>query len=249
MHVTYAIAFTSGIISFLAPCVFPLLPAYISMVTGVSLSKLADKQTSQIYRRQVITNSFLYIFGFTLVFVLMGLGASILGQTLTQNRLLLSQFGGVVVILFGLIALDVLSWGNRDFRFTLPDKLRQAQFLGPFLIGMTFAFAWTPCVGGVLGAILTLAITQPDIFRAAWLLFFYSLGISVPFLLIALTIGSSYPLLQKLGPKLVYIQKVGGVLLIVTGILLLTGWLPKISISFLGYFSNTSYYQTIIERL
>lgn len=218
------VAFTAGLASFLAPCVVPLVPTYVSFISGVSFSQLS-KESNHRYTSVVLLNSLLYILGFSFVFVLLGISASALGSILLANRVELLKIGGIFIILFGLFTLGVFSkftFFQREGQFQLPWSLRRVKYLGPFLMGTTFALAWTPCVGPILGAILALAATSQNLASGGLLLFVYGLGISLPFLIIALTIGSSYKLLKRLGPYLKYVNWFAGILLIIIGILLIS---------------------------
>lgn len=224
MEISLLVAFVAGLISFLAPCLVPLLPAYISYVSGVSLSELKAHDASY-YRRKILLNSLLYIAGFSLVFVLLGLGASSIGRILIDQRSTLLSLGGLFIIFFGISMLGVFNKVGivqKGFQLSLPQRWKKVKYLGPFLVGNTFALAWTPCVGVVLGAILTLAATSENLAFGGLLLFFYSLGISLPFLLVALTLGSSFKLLSKLSPNLHKFSIVFGMLLILIGILMVS---------------------------
>lgn len=237
MEVNLLIAFSAGLVSFLAPCVVPLVPAYISYISGVSVTELTQSQDSSRYRFQVLLNSLIYIAGFSFVFILMGLGATAISSLLLINRLELVSIGGVFIILFGLYSTGIFSrfgFAQKEFQLQLPQSLRTIKYLGPFLLGNTFALAWTPCVGAVFAAILTLAATTQTAFEGAFLLFVYSLGISLPFLLIALSIGSSYKLLSAIGPKLQTISVMGGILLVGIGVLMVSGYYDQ----FNGYVLN-----------
>lgn len=223
-EINLVVAFSAGFASFLAPCVVPLVPTYVSFISGVSFSELS-KESSPRYTSLVLLNSLLYILGFSLVFVLLGLSASALGNVLLVNRVELLRIGGIFIILFGLFTLGIFNkftFFQREAQFQLPASLRRVKYLGPFLIGTTFALAWTPCVVPILGAILALAATSQSLASGGLLLFVYGLGISLPFLIIALTIGSSYKLLKRLGPYLKYINWTAGILLIAIGILLVS---------------------------
>lgn len=233
------VAFTAGLASFLTPCVVPLVPTYVSFISGVSFSELS-KESSARYTSVVLLNSLLYILGFSFVFVLLGLGVSALGSVLLVNRVELLKIGGIFIIFFGLFTLGIFNkftFFQREAQFQLPDSLRRAKYLGPFLMGTTFALAWTPCVGPILGAILALAATSQNLASGGLLLFVYGLGISLPFLIIALTIGSSYKLLKRLGPYLKYVNWAAGTLLIIIGILLIS---EKYNV-FTGYLLNQLY--------
>jgi len=226
VEVSLFIAFIAGLLSFLAPCVVPLLPVYLSYITGVSVTELTNKATFSRYRWQVVLNSIFYLAGFSLVFILMGLGAAAISNILLLNRAFLVQIGGVLIILFGLYNLGIFNkylFFQKEYRFFLPQRIIHTTFVGPFLLGGTFALAWTPCVGGVFASILTLAASSQSMGQGALLLFMYSLGISFPFFIIAVTIGYSYPFLTRLGPKLHYLNILAGIFLIILGSIMAFG--------------------------
>lgn len=219
------VAFVAGLASFLAPCVIPLVPAYISFISGISFSDLKNTENASKYRSKVLGNSLLYILGFSLIFILLGLGATAVSRSLSLNRVVLLRAGGVLVTFFGLYTLGVFNrftFTQKQFQLQLSPKIRNLKYFGPFLMGTTFALAWTPCIGAILGAILTLAATSNNIFAAVPLLASYSLGISLPFLIIALTISSSYKIISRLGSKSEYISRFAGVLLLTIGLLMIT---------------------------
>lgn len=226
LEVNLFVAFFGGLASFLAPCVVPLVPAYIGYISQLSVAELTDSQKTAKYHTKILINSLFYILGFSFVFVLLGLGATAASKLLITNREDLLVIGGILIILFGLYSLGLFNRFNfiqKEFQFQLPQSFTSIKFLGPFLLGTTFALAWTPCVGPILGAILALAATAQNTLQGTLLLSAYSLGISLPFLIIALTLGSSYRLLLKLGPKLKLISWIAGILLIVIGVLMVTG--------------------------
>lgn len=241
------VAFVAGLASFLAPCVVPLVPTYISFISGVSFSELTKDNTSG-YTGIVLVNSLLYILGFSLIFVLLGLGATALSSILIVNRVGLLKIGGIFIILFGLFTLGVFNkftLFQKEAQFQIPDSLKKIKFLGPFLMGTTFALAWTPCVGPILGAILALAATTGNSLKGAALLFVYSMGISLPFLAIALTIGSSYKLLKRLGPYLKYVNWVAGTLLIIIGVFLISGKYSVFTGYLLGQLYQLNFYRNL----
>ena len=217
------VAFLAGLVSFLAPCVVPLLPAYVSYISGVSVNELQSGDIRR-YRLKILTSSLIYILGFSLVFILLGASASLLGSAFAENRDLVQRIGGVLVILLGawMAGLVPINFLNREHSFQLPEKLRHLPVVTPFLMGVTFAAAWTPCVGAVLGSILLLAATTETLGAGILLLAVYALGLAIPFLLVSLFIGSIGRYLIRMGPLLTKIQRVGGVLLIILGILLVT---------------------------
>ena len=213
------LALLAGVLSFLSPCILPVAPGYLSIVSGASLASLQDGQTS---RRKVLTATTAFILGFSLVFTLMGLTSSLLGQLLRNQRIVLSQIGGVVIIFLGLHQAGwlPLPWLYREKRFNLKQRL---GVWGAFLTGLTFAFGWTPCVGPILSSILALAGSRADMFQGTVLLIVYSLGLSLPFFLLAMAFEHVSRGLVQLKSYLKYLEWASGMLLIVMGLLLLTG--------------------------
>ncbi len=207
------VAFVAGVISFLSPCVLPLVPTYLAYV-GVS----ADAQ-----RRVLITNSLTFILGFSLVFIALGASASALGSLLRANQQILMTVGGVLVIFFGLVMLNVikLPWLYRDTRMQYKGETRSPW--GAMVLGMAFAFGWTPCIGPVLGAILTLASTAGSLAAGVGLLAVYALGLGVPFFLAALLLDPFMRFSKGFRRFLPWLERGAGVLLIVAGVMMLTG--------------------------
>ena len=211
------ISFTAGLLSFLSPCVLPLIPSYMSFITGLSLD---DVQRS---RRITLINALLFIAGFTVVFLALGATATVLGQLLFRQREWVSRVGGVLVIIFGLYLVGVFNFGfmARDARIHVAKK--PLGYLGTFLVGMAFAAGWTPCIGPILGGVLTYTASSADLNRGLLLLFAYSLGLAIPFLLAALMIERFMATLQKYRAALAWTSRISGVLLIAVGILMITG--------------------------
>lgn len=181
-NVNLAIAFAAGILGFLSPCVVPLIPGYISFVSGLSLTDM-DVAERRRYVGRVLAATGLFVVGFAVIFTSLGASASLLGSFVLQNRRLLSRIGGAVIIALGLAVLLKLPALLRERRF--PLTRRPMGLAGAVPIGMAFGFAWTPCVGPVLTAVLTLAATEQDARRGAMLLFAYSLGLGLPFIVSA----------------------------------------------------------------
>ena len=211
------ISFTAGLLSFLSPCVLPLIPSYMSFITGLSLD---DVQRS---RRITVINALLFIAGFTVVFLALGATATVLGQLLFRQREWVSRVGGVLVIIFGLYLVGVFNFGfmARDARVHVANK--PLGYLGTFLVGMAFAAGWTPCIGPILGGVLTYTASSADLNRGLLLLFAYSLGLAIPFLLAALMIDRFMATLQRYRSALAWTSRISGVLLIAVGILMVTG--------------------------
>jgi cytochrome c-type biogenesis protein len=217
------VAFGAGVVSFFAPCVVPLLPAYIGYVTGVSY-KEQEKEGNSLYRRRLIISSLLYVLGFSLIFVLLGTAAAGIGTALRRYDRAIQIVGGVLMLMLGLEFADVLNFPflARERKFKLPLWTNKLGYVRSFLIGVVFATAWTPCVGAVLGSILALAAVSGTAMQGALLLFIYSLGVSVPFLLVSLTLGSAPKYLKAIQKHTGTISRIAGVALAVLGLLLIT---------------------------
>jgi cytochrome c-type biogenesis protein len=215
-------AFAAGVVSFLSPCVLPLVPGYVSFVAGSSLEDLRDGAAPRV---QSLMLAGTFVLGFTAVFVALGASATALGNLLLSYKLQLGVIAGVVVILFGLhlLGLTPLRLMNQEARFHIETSGGRA--FGAFLLGLAFAFGWTPCIGPVLGAILTLSASTADVAKGSLLLTVYSLGLGLPFLLAALFTGTLLVRLKALGRAGRSLQRVAGALLVVMGVLMVTGQL------------------------
>jgi cytochrome c-type biogenesis protein len=225
-------AFLAGILSFVSPCVLPLIPSFLSLLTGQSLEDLqTDAGAGQ--RRRVMIHAFSFICGFTLMFMAFGLTASALGGAFGQYRDWVAKIGGAIVILLGLNMLGVFRIGFLA-RDTRPQVLRaNRSFFTSFLVGIGFAAGWSPCIGPILGAILVLA-TGEQIGQAAFLLFVYSMGLAVPFLIVAAAITQALGALNKIKRFLPTIERVSGAVLIATGVVLITGAFGEVA----GFFNQ-----------
>ena len=212
-----AIAFTAGLLSFLSPCVLPLIPSYVTFVTGLSLE---DVQRS---RRTAVVHSLLFIAGFTLIFLALGATATTFGRVLLTYRDWVNRIGGTLIIIFGLYMLGALNVGifSRERRIHLATK--PAGYLGTVLVGVAFGAGWTPCIGPILGSILLYTSSTADLTRGLGLLFAYSMGLAVPFLLSTLAVDRFLSAFHRARPWLAWVSRVAGVLLIIVGILLITG--------------------------
>jgi len=219
------VAFAAGIFSFLSPCVLPLIPSYLSFVSGVSLDEMRSDEARGRVRSRVVLNSMAFIIGFSLVFISLGASASFLGSLFLDYRNLIRITGGFFILLVGLylVGLFKISALERYLQFNLKDK--PAGYLGSVLVGITFAVAWTPCVGPILGAILAFAGTSGEVGRGTLLLTTYAAGLALPFFLSALAINSFFQFSQRLRRYIQAIHVMGGILLIIVGILLLTDYM------------------------
>ncbi len=223
------ISFTAGLLSFLSPCVLPLIPSYVSFITGLSID---DVQRS---RRVTLSHSLLFIAGFSIVFLALGATATVLGQMFVRNREWVGRIGGVLVIVLGLYLLGAFNIGvfARDRRVHFANK--PLGYFGTFLVGMAFAAGWTPCIGPILGGVLTYTASSADLNRGLVLLLAYSLGLAVPFLLAALMIDRFMDLFQRYRGALIWISRASGVLLILVGILMITGSMTVLSAWLQGF--------------
>lgn len=217
------VAFAAGLFSFLSPCVLPLVPSYLGFLTGMTLEEMSDR------RHWAFWHALVFVLGFSLVFIAMGAGATALGATLRYHKVLLAQVGGVLIIAFGIYALGFIRIDafERDRRVHLDRK--PMGFLGSGLVGMAFAAGWTPCLGPVLAAILGLAGVGGDLGRGVLLLAAYSLGLAVPFLLAALMVDRFREWFSRFRRWIPWVQRASGVLLILVGVLLLTGEFTRLS--------------------
>jgi cytochrome c-type biogenesis protein len=212
-----AVAFLGGLLSFLSPCVLPLVPSYIGFLTGLTMEEMGDR------RRWAVMHALLFVAGFSLVFIAMGAGATELGAALKYNKLALARFGGVLVIVFGLYSLGVIRISALDRERRVHLDRKPLGFLGSMLVGMTFAAGWTPCIGPVLGSILLMAGTASDLKRGVLLLAAYSAGLAVPFLIVAVALDAFRSWFQRFRRWMPWVQRISGVILIAIGILLVTG--------------------------
>jgi cytochrome c-type biogenesis protein len=218
-HLTAGIAFLAGLVSFVSPCVLPLVPAYLSLLTGESLEDLKG-ETAAIARAQTLAHAVAFVLGFSVVFVALGLTASTIGGALNANRTLISQIGGVLVVILGLQMMGFLR-----IPFLMMDKRAHVQhdrrsFWTSLVVGMAFAAGWSPCIGPILAGILALASQQHNA-QAAGLLSFYSLGLALPFLVTAAAIGAVLPALARLRRYLHAIELASGAFLIAVGFILI----------------------------
>lgn len=222
---------TAGLLSFLSPCVLPLVPPYLCFLAGVSLNDLTpnEEERGRGPNWHVVALALAFVLGFATVFIALGASASLIGQTITAHFATLSIAAGVIIIVLGLHFLGVFRIGLlfREARFQTSRK--PAGFIGAYVVGLAFAFGWTPCVGPVLATILMFASVDGSAAQGALLLAAYALGIGIPFLLAALFIGPFLRLMTRLRRHMAIVEKVIGGGLVLTGVLLLTGGMPLIA--------------------
>ena len=217
----YLIAFGAGLISFLSPCVLPLIPGYISYISGQSLQEILNKKEINFFPL------ILFCLGFSTVFVILGASASFLGQKLLQNSEILRIAAGIIIIIFSLQLIGIINipYLNFEKRF---DAKESRNILFPYVIGVAFGFGWTPCIGPILGSILALASIEETLTRAVILLILYSLGLAIPFVLSGYLIQRFLLFSKNFRKNINLISKIGGIILLITGILILTNQLQAI---------------------
>ncbi|MGH7469500.1 MAG: cytochrome c biogenesis protein CcdA [Longimicrobiales bacterium] len=226
--ITFAMAFVAGLFSFLSPCVLPLVPSYLGFITGMSLDDLRAGSN----RKAILVPTLAFVGGFSVIFLLLGASATLLGQLFLSYRDWIARIGGVLIILFGLHLLGVFRFAPflRERRLQLESRPRSA--LGAGLAGFVFGAGWTPCIGPVLGSLLTLAGARANMGNAMFLLAFYSLGLALPFLAAALATGRFLNKSKGLRRWLPAIEKASGVVLLIAGVLLVSGSFTVLSAYF-----------------
>ena len=212
------IAFAAGVLSFLSPCVLPLVPSYVSFITGVSLDELAER------RWTAVTHALLFISGFTIIFLALGATATAVGRVLHVYQIWLERAGGVLIVVFGLYLLGVFRWGSltRERRFHIQDK--PVGYLGSVLVGLAFGAGWTPCIGPILGTILVYTGSQANLTHGLVLLLSYSLGLAVPFILAALAVERFIAWFKKYKHLMPVVTQLSGGVLVMVGALLVSGY-------------------------
>ena len=215
------LAFSAGLISFLSPCVLPLIPGYISFISGQSLQELLAEKKINIYPL------ILFCLGFSTVFIIFGATASFLGQILLQNSQILRIFAGIIIIIFSLQLIGIFNFGFLNFEKRFEAK-KTESIIFPYIIGLAFGFGWTPCIGPILGSILALAAIEETLVKAIFLLISYSLGLAIPFVLSGYLIQRFLIFSKNFKKNINIISKTGGVVLLITGILILTNKLQAL---------------------
>ena len=223
-----SIAFGAGLISFLSPCVLPLIPGYISYISGSSLNELMEKKTVNIF--PII----LFAIGFSIVFISFGATASFLGSIILENSYELRIASGIIIIIFSLHILGIINLNFLNYEKRIYTEKKSGIF-SSLLVGMAFGFGWTPCIGPILGSILALASTEQSLNKGILLLVFYSLGLAIPFILSGYLIQKFLVFSKNIKSKMNIIMKTGGALLLTTGILMITNQLQALGFYLLKY--------------
>ena len=228
IDVTHGGAVLAGLVSFLSPCVLPLVPPYLCYMAGVSLDQLTAEGEERVARRTVMLSAVAFVLGFATIFVSLGAAASAIGQLVRTHLDVLSVVGGLIIIVMGLHFLGVFRIGFL-LRQVRVERTHPAGPVGSYLMGLAFAFGWTPCIGPVLAAILAVAGTEATVARGAGLLAAYSLGLGIPFLIAGFFAGPFMHFMRRFRGHLGTVEKVMGGLLVVTGVLFITGNISSFS--------------------
>ena len=237
--VSFTVAFLAGLFSFVSPCVLPLIPSYLSYISGISTDKLIESKSRQA-RKTVVIHSLSFISGFTVIFVVLGLFSSSVGDLI--HSVWLMRIAGIFIVLMGLFILGgfnkikIFSFLNKDVAVNLKNK--PIGLIGSALVGVFFAAAWTPCIGPILASILFIASTLHNSIYGAELLFVYAMGLAIPFFISSLSVNLFLTAFKKINPFIKAISVIGGVVLIAVGILVFFNYLSVISL----YFGNTFHY-------
>jgi len=224
--VTIYMAFAAGIISFLSPCVLPLVPGYITFVSGVSFSEIKEKNESKPYlskeKRTILYSSIFFIIGFSVVFILLGATATWIGTFISSKISILTKLAGLVIIFFGIYMMGFIRprFLYKEARFQIKDK--RFGYVGALLIGAAFAFGWTPCIGPILAGILTFAGTLENVNQGVFLLLMYSLGLGIPFLLTAISINQFWRFFNQIKRHLRLLEVISGIIMVILGLMIFT---------------------------
>jgi cytochrome c-type biogenesis protein len=242
LDVSISAAIVAGVLSFLSPCVLPLVPPYLCYISGVSLEDLTSQENPDAghHRSRVLLTGFVFVLGFTTVFTLLGATASVAGQVLRDHLPLLAKLAGAAIIIMGLhfLGLFKIAFLSREARYHQEGP--SVGLLGAYLIGLAFAFGWTPCIGPVLAAILSVAGQTESVTSGMALLAFYSLGLGIPFMLAAFSVDSFLSFFKKFRRHMALVERLMGVALVITGIAFLTGGMQTMSYWLLEVFPALS---------
>ena len=228
-NVSFVMAFGGGVLSFFSPCVLPVIPSYVSYITGISFEDLTGEQDRGRIRKTTLKNSLFFIAGFSLIFILLGASSSFLGEMLSEYQAAIRKIGGAMIVVMGLYIAGILKIGflSREKRLHLRNK--PAGLLGSFLVGTAFAAGWTPCIGPVLGSILLYAGTAHSVSSGIELLTAYALGFGIPFLITSLAINTALSYFRKINRFMRAVSVISGLFLVAAGVMLFTGTLNVLS--------------------
>ena len=223
------IALGAGLVSFLSPCVLPLIPGYLSYISGSSLNELIEKKNINLF--PII----LFTVGFSIVFIIFGAASTFLGQVLLKNSYELRIAAGLIIVILSLHIIGIINIKFLNYEKRIQTN-SNTNFYSPILIGMAFAFGWTPCIGPILGSILVLAATEQNLIKGIMLLFFYSLGLAIPFILSGYLIQRFLIFSKNFKKNISLVSKIGGIILLITGVLILTNQLQALGFYLLNIF-------------
>ncbi|HGY12484.1 MAG TPA: cytochrome c biogenesis protein CcdA [Desulfobacterales bacterium] len=218
-NITYSAALVAGLLSFFSPCILPLIPAYFSFITGLTLDELT--QDKKEVRQKVILSTLFYVAGFSFIFILFGASASFLGSVASQYSWVVRYLGGGIIIVFGLHLLGIINIKGFNFEKKIHVKEKPLHLMGVFVIGMAFGAGWSPCIGPMLGSILIVAGNQDSVLKGVSLLAVYSAGLAIPFIIISFFINSILGIMKRATRFIGALNKASGILLIVIGLLLI----------------------------
>ena len=239
-NVSLLTAFVAGLLSFLSPCVLPLIPGYISFISGASLQELSSTTDIKKVRKKVLLNSIAFVIGFSVVFILLGASATAISKLMLKYLRPVSIIAGSVIIIIGLHTMGIFKIAALYSEKRFQTNTKPVNVFGSFVIGLAFAFGWTPCIGPILAGILAIAAAQHTVWKGIQLLIVYSLGLGIPFMITAYSITLFFKLFDKIKKYLNIIEWIAGLLLVVIGILMITGGLTVIAgaLSSLNKFSR-----------
>jgi cytochrome c-type biogenesis protein len=217
------VAFSSGILSFFSPCILPLVPSYLIFISGITFTDYSESNLKK-YRKSVFLHSLAFILGFSLVFITLGISSSLIGKFLSSYQTYIMRIGGIFLIVMGLYYLNLIRIPFLAQEKMIHLKRKPLGFLGSFVVGITFSLGWTPCVGPALSSILLIASTTEEAYKGVFLLSAYSLGLAIPFIVSSLLFHRLFALLKRYAHVVQYTMKVMGILLLVVGLLLFSGY-------------------------
>ena len=226
--ISYSAALVAGLLSFFSPCILPLIPAYFTFITGLSLDELTEARQAGI-RGKVVLSTLSYVLGFSTVFILMGASASLVGGVIFQYRSWIRIIGGILIMALGVHMTGLIRFRTLEFERRLQIKQKPLHFLGTFLVGMAFGAGWSPCIGPLLGSILIVAGNQDTVADGIGLLSVYAAGLAIPFMVLSLFVDSLLAFIKKASWSIKYINITAGALLLILGLLLITNKLTLIS--------------------